>query len=180
MPVVYYFLPSRTWGLLLLGGATLIYLSIDFLRLKLSPVKTGFIILFGSFLRKEEQRSLSGGSYLLLAALFAMLFYEKLIFIAAISFLVVGDAVAALVGLSVGRRRVFKKTVEGTLAELAACIGVAVVIANLDPSGFPLVVGVLGALAASVVEALPFEVNDNVVIPVFSGAVMQISDIVIH
>lgn len=178
--MVYYFLPSRAYGLLLLGGTTIFYLSIDFLRLKLNPVKAGFIILFGSFLRKEERHALSGGSYLLLAALFSMLFYEKAVFIAAISFLAVGDTAAALVGLSMGRLRVFKKTLEGTLAGLAACIGVAVVVTHLDPSGFPLLVGILGALAASVVEALPFEVNDNVVIPVLSGAVMQLSNIVIH
>jgi glycerol-3-phosphate acyltransferase PlsY len=177
IPLVYYFLPSRFQGLLFLGGVTIIYLLIDYLRLKFNSVKTGFVILFGSLLRREELYSLSGGSYLLLAAIPCILLYDKSVFIAAISFLVIGDTVAALVGLSVGRVRFFKKTLEGTLAGLLACVGLAFFATRL---GLPLKVGILGAVSAALIEALPFEVNDNVAIPIFSGAVMQLTKLIIH
>jgi glycerol-3-phosphate acyltransferase PlsY len=97
------------------------------------------------------------------------------VFIAAISFLILGDTVAAFVGLSVGRIRVFRKTVEGTLAGLLVCIGVAWVVSLLPGLDLPLGIGILGAVSASIVEALPIEVNDNVVIPLLSGTVMMVA-----
>ena len=166
--------------------ATLAFLVVDFLRLHLNPFKDIFIILFGSLLRRRELTSLTGGSYLMLASLVCMLVYGgglfgttvgqgRGVFIAAVSFLAVGDTLAAVVGLSVGRIRMFRKTLEGTLAGLAACVCVAWVVAVLPGLDLPLAVGILGAVSASVVEALPIEVNDNVVIPVFSGAVMMVA-----
>jgi len=160
-----------------MAGATLIFLLVDFARLRLTHFKDIFIILFGSLLRHREFTSLTGGSYLMLAALASMLIFgwNRGVFIAAISFLAIGDTVAAVVGLSVGRIRVFRKTLEGTLAGLAAGIGVAYLVSILPGLDLPLGIGILGAVAASIVEALPFEVNDNVVVPIFSGITMMIA-----
>ncbi|MEO0021386.1 MAG: hypothetical protein ABIK48_04360 [candidate division WOR-3 bacterium] len=156
--------------------ATTIFLVIDLLRLRLNPFKDIFIILFGSLLRRKEFSSLTGGSYLMVASLVCMLLFgnNRGVFIAAISFLAIGDTVAAIVGLSIGKIRIFRKTVEGTLAGLAACIGVAYLISVLPNIDLPLLVGIIGAVSAAVVEALPFEINDNVVIPMFSGTVMMV------
>jgi len=159
--------------------AAVVFLTIDFLRLRINPVKSIFIILFGSLLRRRELTSLTGGSYLMLASLVCMLIFGSSaggrgVFIAAISFLAVGDTVAAVVGLSVGRLRFFHKTLEGSLAGLAACIAVAWVVSSLPHLDLPLGIGILGAVSASVVEALPIDVNDNVVIPLLSGAIMMV------
>jgi glycerol-3-phosphate acyltransferase PlsY len=35
-------------------------------------------------------------------------------------------------------------------------------------------IGIVGAVMATIVEALPVEVNDNVIIPISTGIVMQI------
>ncbi|MEN9979897.1 MAG: hypothetical protein ABIK38_06100, partial [candidate division WOR-3 bacterium] len=95
--------------------ATTIFLVIDLLRLRLNPFKDIFIILFGSLLRRKEFSSLTGGSYLMVASLVCMLLFgnNRGVFIAAISFLAIGDTVAAIVGLSIGKIRIFRKTVEG-------------------------------------------------------------------
>jgi glycerol-3-phosphate acyltransferase PlsY len=166
----------------LMAGATFIFLLIDFMRLRITSLKSIFIVLFGSLLRRKEFTSLTGGSYLMLAALTCMLIFGagdsgrvSGVFIAAISFLALGDTAAAIVGLSVGRVRIFRKTLEGTLAGLLVCIGVAWVVSILPGLDLPLGIGILGAVSASVVEALPIEVNDNVVIPLLSGTVMMIA-----
>ncbi len=183
--MLYYPLP-RGLALILMSVATMTFLVVDFLRLRLNPFKGIFIILFGSLLRRRELTSLTGGSYLMLASLICMFVYGsgtfgtslaqgRGVFIAAISFLAVGDTLAAIVGLSLGRIRFFRKTVEGTLAGLVACVGVAYVVSVLPGLDLPLSVGILGAVSAAVVEALPIEVNDNVVIPIFSGAVMMVA-----
>ena len=185
IPALYYPLEHRL-ATLLMTGATFIFLVLDFARLHLNPFKSIFIVLFGSLLRRRELNSLTGGSYLMLASLVCMVVFGggafgtsveqgKGVIIAAVGFLAIGDTVAALVGLSIGRVRVFRKTLEGTLAGLASCIGVAWIVSILPGVDLPLIAGILGAVSASVVEALPIEVNDNVVIPVFSGTVMMIT-----
>jgi glycerol-3-phosphate acyltransferase PlsY len=163
-----------------MAAATAIFLTVDILRLRLNPFKNIFIIFFGSHLRRKELTGLTGGSYLMLASLVCMLLFGSSsagrgVFIAAISFLVLGDTVAALVGLSIGRIRVFHKTVEGMLAGLLVCIGVAWLVSRLPGLDLPLGIGILGAVSAAIVEALPIEVNDNVVIPLLSGAVMMLA-----
>ncbi|MEO0081480.1 MAG: phosphatidate cytidylyltransferase [candidate division WOR-3 bacterium] len=187
IPILYYPLSQLSPWLVvgLMAGATAIFLTVDFLRLHLNPFKGIFIVLFGSLLRRREFSTLTGGSYLMLASFVCMLVFGsgvlgtrpeegRGVFIAAVSFLAVGDTVAALVGLLFGRIKLFRKTVEGTLAGLLACIGIAYVVSILPGLDLPLTVGILGAVSASLVEALPIEVNDNVVVPVFSGAVMMV------
>jgi glycerol-3-phosphate acyltransferase PlsY len=165
-----------------MAGATFIFLLVDFLRLRTTSVKGIFIVLFGSMLRRKELSSLTGGSYLMLASLVCMLIFGlgpdgriSGVFIAAIGFLALGDTAAAIVGLSIGRVRIFRKTLEGALAGLLICLGVAGLVSILPGLDFPLGIGILGAGSASVVEALPIEVNDNVVIPLLSGTVMMVA-----
>lgn len=188
--MLYYPLPQRL-ALILMAVATTVFLVVDFLRLHLNPFKGIFIILFGSLLRRREFSSLTGGSYLMLASLVCMLVFGsgvlgtspqegRGVFIAAVSFLAVGDTVAAIVGLSVGRIKVFRKTLEGTIAGLAACICIAYLISILPRLDLPFSIGILGAVSASLVEALPIEVNDNVVVPVFSGTVMMVGFLVLR
>jgi dolichol kinase len=166
----------------LMAGATVIFLLIDFMRLRVTSLKGVFIVLFGSLLRRKEFTSLTGGSYLMLAAVVCMLVFGagpggrvSGVFIAAISFLALGDTAAAIVGLSFGRIKIFRKSLEGTLAGLVVCIGVAWVVSILPGLDFPIGIGILGAVSASIVEALPIEVNDNVVIPLLSGTVMMVA-----
>ncbi|NPV13764.1 hypothetical protein HPY86_02385 [candidate division WOR-3 bacterium] len=180
--MAYYAIPNRNLSLVLMAVATAIFLIVDLLRLRLNPFKDIFIILFGSLLRRKEFSSLTGGSYLMVAALVAMLLFgsNKGVFIAALSFLAIGDTVAALVGLSFGKIKVFRKTLEGTVAGLFACIAVAVAVSFLPGIDMPLFIGIIGAISASAVEALPFEINDNVVVPLFSGTVMMIAIQILH
>jgi len=165
-----------------MGVATLIFLLLDFLRLRITSVKSIFIVLFGTMLRRKEFSSLTGGSYLMLASLVCMLIFGlgpdgrvSGVFIAAIGFLALGDTAAAIVGLSIGRLKIFRKTLEGAIAGLLVCVGVAWLVSILPGLDFPLGIGILGAVSASVVEALPIEVNDNVVIPLLSGTVMMVA-----
>jgi dolichol kinase len=166
----------------IMAAATVAFLLVDFMRLRVTSLKGVFIVLFGSLLRRREFTSLTGGSYLMLAAMTCMLVFGagpsgrvSGVFIAAISFLALGDTAAAIVGLSFGRIKIFRKSLEGTLAGLVVCIGVAWVVSRLPGLDFPIGIGILGAVSASLVEALPIEVNDNVVIPLLSGAVMMVA-----
>ncbi len=181
IPILYYFLP-KDLSIMLLLITMAIFLGIDFLRLHLTPFKAIFIILFGSLLRRREFTSLTGGSYLMIAASIAIfIFEERAIFMAAIAFLAIGDTVAALFGLSHGRIKTFgRKTLEGTLACFLSCLLIVYLLNQIPDLSLPFSVGLWGAIVATLVEAVPIEVNDNVVIPIASGMAMQISKIMMR
>lgn len=156
---------------------TLTFLTIDFLRLHINPIKSIFIILFGSLLRKNEFTSLTGGSYLMLASLVNMLIFEdRGIFMASIAFLAVGDTMAALVGLTHGRTKIFtlRKTLEGMIACFLSCALISFTLSILPDINLPLKIGLIGAGIATLIEIIPLEVNDNVLIPLVSAIGMQI------
>ena len=90
--------------------------------------------------------------------------FSKPVAVAALSFLIVGDTVAALVGRAIGRVRIFGKTLEGSLACFAACLVIGWVIPELTWG-----VTVVGALMATLIELLPIPLDDNLRIPLASG-----------
>lgn len=155
---------------------TFLFILIDYVRLHVGSVRKLFFLLFGQLLRRKELYTLTGGSYLLLASVVAIFIIpDRGVFIAAITYLVIGDTVAALFGLRFGRKKIFRKTVAGTSACLVSCLIIAYIVYKLPNASLPLSIGILGAVIATIVEALPIEVNDNVIIPIFTGAVMQIT-----
>src|SRR6185295_12031045 len=103
-------------------GCTLIAIAIDLLRIHEDRVRRFFRDFFGQMIRPHERMSLLGSTYLLLAALLAVEIFPRPVAAAALGFTILGDAVAALVGKAWGRRRLFRKSLEGTAAGLAVCI----------------------------------------------------------
>jgi dolichol kinase len=78
---------------------------------------------------------------------------------------------AALVGRIFGKVKIVNssKTLEGSLAFFISCFLVIIIM----PS-FPFWIGLVGALIATLVEALSIPVNDNFSVPLLSGLVMEI------
>ncbi|UCF70881.1 MAG: hypothetical protein JSW49_00990 [candidate division WOR-3 bacterium] len=147
---------------------------VDFLRLHVNGIKEAFILFFGSFLRRHEIRRLSGASYLLLGCLITSLLYSKPIVVAACTYIIVGDTFAAIFGQNIKSRRIFQnKTVLGSVGFLAASMAGAFVLHYLTGE-LPLSFLVIGALAASVFEALPLPLDDNFSVPIITGFVMSL------
>ncbi len=91
----------------------------------------------------------------------------------ALSFLAVGDAVATIVGKYIGKRRFLGKTLEGDLACLISCVAIGFVFyyAGLSIS---LLTIFLGSVSATIMEAVPLPINDNLTMPLFAGVVMTV------
>ena len=101
-------------------------------------------------------------------------FYRTDIATAAILFLAFGDVTATTIGERFGRTKIVgEKSLEGTLAFVAAAF-VAGVLLNLTAIQLPFGLLLVGAIVAAGVELLPLFLNDNMVIPVVSGGVMEI------
>ena len=162
---------AETAMLTSLGFVTFVFLTFEFLRLKVPSVNRWFFSHFGSLLREEETSRVTTSSYVLVAALVAYLAFGRDIAVLSVCFLAVGDVAAGIVGRYMGRTRLFGKALEGDLACLVACLaaGFALHYAGLDMG---LVTIVAGSTAATIGQAIRNPVDDNLTLPLFAGAVM--------
>jgi len=154
--------------------AAAVILAIDVVRLRHQFIKIIFIDFFGPMMRRHEISELTGATYLMLASLACVLLFADGVAIAAVSFLVIGDSLAAVVGRSVGRTKFFEKSFEGAGAGLVGCLLIGALLVNLPGTHLGYLQMAAGALTAIVVEMLPIPLDDNIRLPLASGAVMHL------
>jgi len=172
IPVTALFLP-RVVLLISLGVVTFIFLAFEILRFRATGINKWFFSFFRPLLREKEVSRLTGASYMLVASLMAFLFFQRDIAVLALCFLAVGDAVATVVGKRIGKRRLLSKTVEGDLACFVSCIVIGFVFYY---AGFNirLLTTLVGSIGATIIEAMPLPINDNLTMPLFAGLVMTV------
>lgn len=123
--------------------------------------------LLGTVLREEERDTLMGSTYFLFSSLLVILFFTRPIAITSLLILILSDTAAALAGKGIGRIRIFKKTLEGSLAFLVSSLIIVWAYPELNRFW-----GSLAALGATLVELLPVRVDDNLTIPLVAGVIM--------
>lgn len=168
IPIGYYFM-EEPLGRAILAALTALSFLIELLRLNEPRLRSFFYIFFGRLIRDHERYSLLGGTYLLLSSLICAHAFQKPVAVAALGFLIVGDTVAALVGRSLGRTRIFGKTLEGSFACLVVCLAIGWLIPELGWQET-----VVGAVMATVIELLPIPLDDNLRIPLAAGFAMTL------
>lgn len=119
----------------------------------------------------ESAGDFTGAFYILGSMCASIALFPKLIAIAALSFIIVGDSFAAIIGRKFGRHRFHGKSLEGSLGCLS---GTALVALAMSQLGLPLVTGLVGAVTATIAEAISFEIDDNVSVPLVSGLAMTL------
>lgn len=172
IPIAALFLP-RIVLLMSLGVVTFVFLAFELIRFKAPAINRWFLSFFKPLLRETETSRLTGISYMLVASLIAFLVFQRDIAILALCFLAVGDAVAAIVGKQMGKRKLLGKTVEGDLACFVSCVAIGFIFyyAGLN---IRLLTALVGSAGATVVEAMPLPINDNLTMPLFAGLVMTL------
>jgi dolichol kinase len=123
--------------------------------------------------REKEQSSLTGSSYVLVAAFVSYLAFGKEIAILCVSFLAIGDVAAAVVGQRFGRTRLLGKAVEGDLACFFSCLAIGFILYYL---GLDVILPTIaiGAMGAAVGQAVQTPVDDNLTIPLLAGLLMAV------
>lgn len=162
------YLPRRTY-LCILAAAFVLVLVVEVARLKRPALNEWFQLRFGGLFRERERDRLSGVSWMLAGVLTTVAMAEPLpIAVAAILYLVLGDAVASLVGIRLGGPHWpgSDKRISGSLACFAVCLVIGAVILR-EPYGWAAVL--VGALAATIFERGVVPVNDNFLIPTGSA-----------
>jgi len=174
IPGGYYILGlSRGEMLAIIIPITLLMILIDISRLRQWRFWRNFAgPLTSRMIRAHEHAGdFTGATYILVAVCVTVAMYDKPIAVAALAFIIVGDSAAALIGRRFGKHHFFtNKSIEGSLACLAGTAIVAVVAPNLT-----ITIGLIGALVATITEAIPFGIDDNITVPVLSGLVMTLA-----
>ena len=180
IPIGYFLLP-KTPSLLILSPFVAGAIMIDIVRLRKLPLHGFLNRLLGSILRDHEEEDFAGASYILSASFLSILLFHKSVAMAAISFIILGDIAAALIGRRFGKTKIpwsltkvnpfgnDRKSLEGSLSCLLMCLVVAMVIPQL-----PLWIGIIGAVTATVAEGVSLPINDNFSVPLLSGLCMEL------
>ena len=169
IPLWYYYAPTEALAKRVLLIMTLIVLLVDTIRLNEPRVKNFFRYFLGELIRDHEDISLLGSTYLLLATLLTVYLFPKPAAVACVSFLIVGDTMAALFGKAFGRTRVFGKTLEGSAACFVSCLIVGRIVPGLTPAQV-----VVGSFVGTLFELLPIPLDDNFRIPLSAGFAMML------
>jgi dolichol kinase len=149
-------------------------LAFDLTRLRLPSFNAWALERMGTLIRAGEAHTLSGSPTYILGVALTLFLFDLPVAIAAVLFLAFGDVAATIVGEAWGRTRFLGKSLEGTAAFVAAGFA-AGTIPHLFGPGLPLPLLFAGAVTAAIVEILtPRRLNDNLTIPLISGAVMTL------
>jgi dolichol kinase len=169
-----YYLLGRDRALTFYVVFFLIILTLDIARLKMPTINCFIFTRFGSFIRESERYKLTGTAPYVLGIGLSLYAFSPEVATAAICFLAFGDVAATTVGERYGRTKIGEKSLEGTVAFIAAALLSGLLLSAI---GVHLMTGVmiLGSLVAAGVELLPLPVNDNVVIPLVAGGVMELA-----
>jgi dolichol kinase len=178
--------PPWAWAPLILAAVFCVWISLEFARIRHPAVKAHFHRSFGSMLRKEEHTRMTGATYIILASLICSIIFKDCRHVAAmaLAMFIWGDAVAALVGQSIGKIKIGKKTLEGSIGCLVLCMIAFFCIFPAIPglldawnNSVPVILAIIASLCVTVMELFPirigsFELNDNLTVPVVTGVAM--------
>lgn len=174
IPVIYWFI-SRDLALFILVPLFSGFFVIDLLKNFFTPVSEWYHRTFGAMLRTHELKrakgQFNGATYIVLAALLLVLFFPKIIAVAAFSMVAISDTLAAIAGKTIGKHRFGQKSVEGSAAFFFSALVVVAVIPGLNPF-----IGLIMAITGTLTEAFmvrigEFKVDDNLSIPLVSASV---------
>ncbi|WP_245846128.1 diacylglycerol/polyprenol kinase family protein [Longibacter salinarum] len=165
---------GRETALWVLIPLTAIAVGADILRAYSSRVNRLIRTIFGPLMRTEELPDvgtgvvINGATSVLVAATLLTLIFPLWIAVPMFVMTMIADAAAALVGRAVGQYRWpgRRHTVEGTLAFITT----GLIVTSFFPLAFPLQIA--GVVTASIAEAIPLPINDNIAVPLIASGVV--------
>ncbi|HUI67596.1 MAG TPA: hypothetical protein VL087_05260 [Nitrospirota bacterium] len=169
-----YYILGREHALMFYAVFFLIALGLDLTRLKIPAVNQFILTRFRSFIRKNEEHKLTGTVPYILGIGLSLYAYSPEVATAAVCFLAFGDVAATTTGERYGKTKIGDKSLEGSAAFIIASLVSGLF---LQIIGIYLATGVmiLGAFVAAGVEIMPLPVNDNLLIPIVAGGVMELT-----
>ncbi len=178
------FSPVIVLGVFMVGS-----ILFEYLRFHNTTVQKLFTTMGSGVLRKSEKNTFTGSTYIFMSAfLCSVIFFNHphITFIA-LSLFILGDAIAAIVGISMGRIKIGKKSLEGS----AACFFLGLLLfffvypqvpMLLDRwhGAVPLPLIFIASFANTLFELFPvsfgkkLSINDNLSVPLITGTILLV------
>jgi len=178
---------SRESFLLFLLCFVVFELGLEIFRLHNHKLNLGITRLFAPLMREGENLRLSGVPYYGFGCFIAYSFFPKPIAMMAVLYLAVGDPMASIFGRFAKRQgqlntvffqKFSTKSLEGSFACFGACTLLTYLLWPFSFDGstsnlwIKLFVSVLGGLSATIGEIIPLRTDDNLSMPLISGALL--------
>jgi dolichol kinase len=157
---------EKQLALLVLAFILILFLEMEYFRLELRKK----IPFFHKMWRSKEKSRVGGQVFFLIGAIICFSIFDIKIAIAAVLMTTFGDMAAALVGKRFGKIWITKdRALEGIIAELAVDLIICFIVLN------NWIIIILMALTATIVETVVDKMDDNLMIPLFSGFAGEIA-----
>jgi len=159
-----------------LGAIFAAALLVEVSRLLVPSIRRLAGIVMGPFMRPSEQYGLTGALPFTGGVFLAFLLFPKPIALASMVPLLFGDRAGLLVGKSLGKTRIGKKTLEGCLGCFSTTLAVYLILGWVWPEIFPYRLAVLlgASIVGTLAEALPRPFDDNLTIPIAVGVFLSL------
>ncbi len=177
IPVSYYFL-ERNILLLVVGAGTAFMILLDVFRKLFPAVDNFYVKIMGFVLRKKElnvkEHFLTGGTYYAIGVFLPIVLFVREIAASAILIMIVCDTFAALVGKKFGKHNLWNKSVEGSIAFFVLGMLIVVLTPKVTANYLEYIYAAVALAVATVIEALPYDIDDNISVPLSFGIIYSI------
>jgi dolichol kinase len=172
-PIVYYFSPNKIIVEMLLLYLLGIMTTLEVMRY-ISPNLWRVVAEHSKGILKVRQGMITGTTALLISNIIVIAFFDKQIAIVSLLYMLFGDTASAVIGTKYGKVKMGDKSLEGSLAFFITTMIIALILYQWGNFRIPLLILTSGAIAATITEALPIEINDNLTVALAAAVVMQI------
>ena len=167
VPLAYFYF-GREIAILYTAIFLLFFVILEFVR-----VRAHSIFPFGKAVdfieRQSEKTSIAASIYFCIAALGALFFFGESAVVTGLCAALLGDAAAALVGVSLGTHMIKRgKTLEGTLAGIV----ISALVAYLLNPNFVTIIGV--GFIFLIFDLVDFRIDDNFTLPLAMVMIIQL------
>jgi dolichol kinase len=177
IPISYYYIENNIL-LIVVGTGTLFMILLDVFRKIFPTVNEYYVKVIGFVLRKKEvnvkEHILTGGTYYAIGIFLPLLLFEREIASTAILIMIICDSFAALIGKKFGKHGLWNKTIEGSITFFIVGLIIVILTPKVTNSHTEYIYAIIALLIATLIEALPFEIDDNITIPVSFGIIYTI------
>lgn len=157
---LFLYIYDKTLTLYILFPLTILFITIDILRINNPYVKKLYNTFFKSITRNSEDDSLTGASYVFLSSTLIILFFPKSIAIASLMIMSISDTLAAIIGRMYGVVEINGKTLEGSVGFFLSSIFIVLIFSELN-----IFIAIFSVIVATCAE-LYSPINDNLFVPI--------------
>ena len=159
---------GKTYALMAIILLLLVFLILEYIRLELE-IRIPF---FDFFIRPKEIGSMYSAVYFITATIICLAVFDFRIALTALLMTTFGDMIAAVIGQKYGHVIIFKKkTLVGAMSELTINLIIGFIVLVTYTNIYTILAM---AFVATIVESLVETLDDNLMVPLFTGFIGQL------